>query len=304
MVRYLFSGLLIFTLPIGCAHHKRAARPLAASALPADEAPRFDLSIDGKPAISTVSHRIEPDIQIEDARAAIEKSYYPGQTDPHHWRDALTVIPMEAFQPAFDKQLRKAVVDSLDDPLKYGAIKVRVVSCFATLDTRRETELQLQYNFQQWDEDQDQQDRRLDEQERKQAKAEREARRVRKSIGIPSVDGSQDDEFGSAVGRLLWKAAIVTPVRALSRRRQQSRQLQALPQTLPSEFTSESTEGWNCNIELEATFVDSGSKQTTVSVLARKHLEEDPSVSAKDQCQAIVLSTVDEIRQQLRQKRN
>lgn len=302
MARYLLSGLLIFTLQIGCAHHKGAARSVVSSALPAEDAPQFELAIEGNPVISTVSHRIEPNIQIVDVRGAIEKQYYPGESDPHRWRDAITVLPMEAFQPGFDQQLRRTVIDGLQDPLKYASIQIRVHSFFTTLDKRNESEERLLYSFRQWDDEQDEQELRRHEQELKNEAAEQEARRMRRSMGIPPVNGDDDPNFGSQVSRFLFKSAVVKPLRDRSRRKERTEQLKAMPQTLPSEFSSVSRSGWNCVMQLELQFIGEDNKAKTVTLKASQHVDHDQATSAEAKCQAVVLAALEQLRQQLLQQ--
>ena len=41
---------------------------------------------------------MEPVVEFTDRRPEEEKSYYPGETDPLRWRDAMTILPMESFQ--------------------------------------------------------------------------------------------------------------------------------------------------------------------------------------------------------------
>ena len=164
-----------------------------------------------------------------------------------------------------------------------------------------ETEERLLYDFKQWDDDQDEQEIRQREQQQKNEAAEQEARRFRRSLGIPPVNGDDDPGFGAKVSRVLFTSAVVKPLRDRSRRKQRTEQLKAMPQTLPSEFSAVSQSGWNCVIQLEVQLVGEDNKARILTVQASQHFRDDQATPAESQCQAVVLATLDELRQQMMQ---
>lgn len=302
MARYLVSGLLIFTLQIGCAHHKAASRPEVASALSAEDAPTFNLVVDGKPTISTVSHRFEPDITIVDARDALQKKYYRGESDPHRWRDAVTILPMESFQPGFDKQLRRTIVASLKDSLQYPKVEVTVTSFYATLDMRRQTEERFLYNFKQWDDDQDVKEQERIERELRNKRQEDEQKRLNRQLGL-NVNGEDEDSgVGSKIAAGLFDSLLVKPMRERSRRKSRAQRLTAAPQSLPSQLISNSANGWNCHLEIEVKLHPETGPSRTVFAKVQQHLPDSDKAPTESQSTAVVLAALQEVKAQLQKE--
>ena len=300
MARYIISGLLIFTLQIGCAHHKVATRPVVSSALPAADAPTFNLVVDGKPAVSTVSHRFEPTITIVDRRDALQKKYYRGESDPHRWRDAVTILPMESFQPGFDKQLERTIVSSLKDSLQYPEIEVTVRSFYATLDMRRQTEERFLYNFKEWDDDQDVKEQQRIDQERRNQRQEDERRRMNRELGLTVNGEDEDNGVGSKIVAGLFDGLVVNPMRERSRRKARAQRLTAAPQSLPAELVSGSREGWNCHLEIGVKLQTEDGQSRTVFAQVDHHLSDGNDSPTETQSTALIMSALKDVQTQLR----
>lgn len=302
MARYLLSGLLISSFLTGCQYLRPQQTAHVTETRPAEDAPAFGLSVEGKPVISTVSHRLEPAIEILDTRDAAEKWYYPGESAPQRYRDAVSVLPLESFRPGFDRQLRRSVVTAMQDPLQYQTVKVEVKSFFVTLDTREQTHEKLLYEFKQWDDAADERDRQREEQKRLNELADDEAMQFRESMNLPPLPSEQDNGLGAKLGRLVFDHGIVAPIRKSLRRREQQRRLQAAPQSIPVIFTNDRSDGWNCHIDLEVTGVAEDGTTKTVSLTHDTRAPHTAEGSTTQQGKAIVIRTLTDVSEQLRAK--
>ena len=301
MARYLLSGLLILPLLTGCQYFRPQTAQVAATR-PAEDAPAFGLSVEGKPVISTVSHRLEPGIEIVDSRDEAQKWYYPGESAPQRYRDAVSVLPMESFQPGFDRQLRRSVVAAMTDPLRYAEVEIKLKSFFVTLDTREQSHEKLLYEYRQWDDDMDEREQRREEQRRLNELAEDEAAAFRQSLNLPERDNEQGHGLGAKVGRFVWDQGVVAPIRKSLRRREQRKRLEATPQTIPEMFTLNRTEGWNCHIEVDVTLVAADGTPQTVTLAHDTRSPHADSRSTTEQGKAIVIRTLSEMTDLLRAK--
>lgn len=299
MARYLLSGLLIQFLLTGCQYFRPQSTHVATTRS-AQDAPAFGLSIEDKPVISTVSHRLEPDIEIVDSRDDVQKWYYPGESAPQRYRDAVSVLPLESFRPGFDRQLRGSVVAAMTDPLRYASVQIELKSFFVTLDTREQTYEKLLYEYKKWDDDVDERERQREEQRRLNERAEDEAAALRQSLNLPERENEQGNGLGAKVGRFVWDRGIVDPIRKSLRRREQRQRLQATPQSIPAMFTTDRTEGWNCHIEVDITVVVADGTPQTVTLAHDTRAPHAESRSTTEQGKAIVIRTLSEMTDLLR----
>lgn len=302
MARYLLSGLLILLLSTGCQHLRPQSQTYSTSSLPASDAPAFGLAVEDKPVISTVSHRLEPDIEIVDSRDHVEKSYYPGESSPERYRDAVSVLPMESFNPGFDRHLRRSVVRAMSDPLLYSDVQLEIKSFFVTLDAREQTHEKLLYAFKQWNDTADKRDQQREEQKRLNEMAEEEAIDFRRSLGMPDTQNQDDNGLGAKIGRLLFDRGVVAPIRKSLRNREARNRLKAAPQTIPVLFTENRSDGWNCHIDLEVTVVDAEGTTRSIAVTHDTRAEHITDASTTEQGKEIVIQALSEVSLELRSK--
>jgi hypothetical protein len=84
----------------------------------------------------SLSDRRSP-VDVSDERPSSERQYYPGLSHAHHWQDAISMLPMEAFDPGIEEQIRAGVLERRfhESP----AIQITLTSFQFALDERDET---------------------------------------------------------------------------------------------------------------------------------------------------------------------
>ena len=237
------AACLLLLMMTGCTWPGTAARQPVVTALPVDEAPRFQL-FESRPAVSTVSHQLEPRVELIDERSDEEKRYYPGETHSAHSADAITVLPMESFEPHLEKMLSEATVRSLDDALAYQSIRIHVTSLHAALDERERAEKDHLIAA-----------GRLDDEA---------AKELDDSEGFWKQDGD------GQVARFMFWHAVVEPLKTRAARKKRKKKLTLASQTIPVSLTEGKKSGWNgclqATVRLQAT--SGGVREIPVSVHA------------------------------------
>ncbi|MEQ9406322.1 MAG: hypothetical protein RIK87_01295 [Fuerstiella sp.] len=291
----LMTALLMMLLASGCATSRRGERPVDVTAFPAAEAPRIELGMDSSPTISTVSHQLMPAMTLVDARPDIEKLYYPGETDPHQWRDAVTVLPLESFQPDLEKALREQVVRHLKNAVQYRSIELRVKSFHVALDERERGESELLKDYMHWEEDREREEAARAERKRLLKEQERDARQFRQRLGMKGPgDDDEDESFGDAVMSGLFHATVTQPIRNRRLRAERRAQLSVAPQTLPEVLVADKQSGWNCRLVVDVVLAKEEGKSETLPVSVATHVVKDDAVAVEKQIQQAVMSAIDE----------
>ena len=298
------AAALIALLTSGCVQLRRPPQTVAAMARSAEEAPTVELLMDREsaepePTIALVSSRREPEVTFIDARPDFEKQYYPGETDPHRWRDAVTVLPLESFQPAFDELLKRSLLNSLRDASQCESLVCEIRSFHVAMDERNRSEEDLLYDYKQWDDGRER--REEDELQRAQMteRLDEEARRSRRAAGFPNINGSDDDPtFADKVAKGLFKAVVVKPLQIRKLRKAKTEQLREHPQTLPARLTKNKQQGWNCCLSVSVTSRTTDGETKTVPLEVLTHRPKDDSEPVKSQMQRVVLSAIEELGRQ------
>lgn len=282
--------LLLLMPLVGCAQFRSGPRRLVVVPQPASEAPRVSLMPEGKSVISTVSSRSAPLVTMIDSRPKVERLYYPGQTDPHHWRDAVTVLPMESFQPGLNQLLQQKLTAALPDASKYKALTCEVTSFQVALDERERAENDLLYGLKTWDDD------RLEREaaEGRDRQRDEELRRQRLRSG-------QEDEKKSvadAVVGFVFQAAVVKPIKSELTNAEKDRKKTVHPQSIPVSLTEGKRPGWNCQLSVTLKGRKTDGDRVEIPLHVVTHQLKGGSVSVQQQMQQIVLAAVQEFTQQ------
>ena len=298
---YFLLGLLVCTELTGCTLGQRRKPPVVPVAYSAEEAPKFDLAFADEPTISLVSNHLAPPIRFVDARSDIEKRYYPGETDPQRSRDALTILPMESFQPGIEQAIRRSLLKSLDDALMYESIEVKVMAFQMALDERERAAEELLYDYKNWDDDREVREQQELERKRLREQQERETRQLQKRLGLRNMGDDDDDDFGDAVATGLFNMTVVEPLKKRRLRKERAARFTVAPQTLPMSLTQDKQPGWNCRIELELLLHSDDGSMQTISVRVRQHADKDLVTPVTEQMPSLILSSLNEIEEQIRQ---
>lgn len=299
----LLVTLGLAALLAGCVGTQTHSQPFASRALTADQAPVFSLKGDkAASAVSMVSHQLEPRVRIVDARPDYERLYYPGETDPQRWRDAVTVLPLESFRPDLDTQLKQQLLRNLDDALQYSSIELRILSFHVALDERERAEAEHLKAYRKWDDEREQRELEKEERRLRLEEQEENARQLNRELGLPSLNQDEEDEsFGSTVFNGLINATIVSPAKARRLKRQRSEKLSVAPQTLPADLTDDKQSGWNCCLSVEVVLTDQDGQAATIPVSTTALVLKDDAFSAEQQMRQVVTSTLNEFGLHVRQ---
>ncbi|MEZ6128111.1 MAG: hypothetical protein R3C59_05490 [Planctomycetaceae bacterium] len=278
----------------GCAHWKRSPSVPRLTALPVAEAPAVPLPAVPQPTVSAVSAQYVPAMIFVDGRPDYEKHYYPGETDPHRWRDAVAMLPMESFQPGLKELLKTELLSRLEAPSDNRTVRCTVTSFQVALDERLRGEEDLLYEYRQWDDERERTEEKRRQRKLQQEQQEREAKAMYRRLGFPDASGRRDDgdEVGDQIMKGLLNAAVVKPIKKQRLRQETAERLAAAPQTLPAEITDGKFSGWNCAIDvlLEVTSVDGTVKTQTLT--SRVHQSKNVKQPVQQQMQSIVQQAV------------
>lgn len=253
----------LLTINAGCMLDRQSAAVPVASQ-PAAEAPRVQLRFASKPTLSLVSHQLTPRVVVVDARVPEEKRYYPGETESTRNADAIAILPLESFQPAFDKALKEKVIGGLTDAVDYELIEIRLKSFHVALDERRS------------------------EQPDEQASAASE-----ESEAPPSAATSLQ-RIAAPVQTAV--AAITDRIPGAASRRESTSQ-----STLPDLLVRSKQAGWNCVLHVDVVAIDRNGEQRTLPVQTAVHEPDDRSLDTNRQVQNVVTLALDEFAKQLAQ---
>ena len=280
MPRTAFSLLLPLVLTClnsGCLWKRPAASVAATQALPASEAPVIELALESTPTISTVSHQLEPKFAFVDARPPEERLYYPGDTNPRRMHDAMTILPLESFQPQFETALRQQIVKSLPNAVDYEKIEVRIESFHVALDERDRAAEELQHDLERWDDERDHKET-LDEEERR----EREEQK----------DREQDRSFEDKLASAFFRTVITEPARRSKRRRHRYELSKVAPQTLPVSLTTGKEAGWNSRFNTTVTLLTDDGQTKSFPVSVNMVVPDEGGADVKELIQRTVDRTI------------
>ncbi len=266
---------------------------------PASEAPKFALTRNPETTVSTVSYRRAPKFRITDRRQDFEKQYYPGNTSPHHWRDAMTILPMESFRPEFDDALERAIIDNISNAGSVASVEVAIGSFHVALDERERGENELLSGYKKWDDQREQSEAEREARKQRDDELEREARRRNAALGLSEHD-DDDDSVGSAIVGAIFKSTVVKPIKRARLQKAKSEQLSAAPQTLPQSLTAGKQPGWNCRLTTVVNLVSESGATQTVPISVMAAVPKDNAFSVEEQIQAVVTSTLDKFGTELR----
>lgn len=271
-VTRLLLTFLILSGTTGCMWQRAAAPPVYLTALPVAKAPQIELRREAASTISTVSHQLEPKVEFVDVRADEERFYYPGETDPHRWRDAMTILPMESFQSDLEVALREQVVNVVGEAHGFKSIEIRVSSFHVALDERDRGEEQLLYEFREWDD-------------------EREAEATRKEELRRRSDECEDSDDG--LFDALFRALVVAPIQKDIVRRQKYERTKVAPQTIPEVLTQDKHSGWNCRLTADVLLLGTDDQSVWIPINVTSLEPKDDAVSVERQIERTVTAVVE-----------
>ena len=293
---------LILTIAVqGCAANRVLQKPAVVSTLPAAEAPAFSLTDPDTGKISTVSHSPACKVTIVDRRQEFEKRYYPGTTDAHHWRDAMTVLPMEAFRPDLDKAILQQVQKNLPNAADFETIEIAVGAFHVALDERKRGENQLLSDYKKWDDQREEEEAAKEEKRLRDLEYERNERQRNAELGLSKYNDDTDDGVGSTLMGAVIRSAIIKPLKLRRTQAARVEQLKAAPQTLPVSLTAGKKSGWNCRLNAVVTLHSNTGEPLAIPVSVSSHVAKDDAVSVQEHVEQVVADALNMFGNKLRQ---
>ena len=246
--RCLCLFAIMFTSLTGC-HLGRSA----VKALPPGEAPKF--ALEPLPRIRLASSQPVATVAVVDARPAAERVYYPGLNEPRHWRDAVTMLPAESFDPSIVDQLTSKLEAQLPPDV---SVHVELTSCFVVFDERL-----LQSADQ---------------------SMRREGLENERAAADDRTDAADDGSFSQTLFLVLREATRST---------ENLFNYSDLPQQTPGFVTADCREGLNVHLDAVVTVTDSSSRQDKFPVSIRENRDRDLSKHIQPQVAVFVDESLD-----------
>ncbi len=220
-------------------------------------------------------------VEFEDQRPGPERYYYPGLSEPHHWRDAVSMVPMEAFDPAIEDFIRGrfdsgGVVPQRD----IQEIRIQLTSFQVVYDQRKDTEGVFLARHSNWQAGKDREDiERQERDDQRRAEAEEE-RRKKRDDAIRYGDGNSYSEslsgslLAPVVGAIAQGLFIELPRWAM-RREKTYILTEPTEQQTPTFITDGKVEGLNFQISATITTLDSDGRKSRFPVEVVQHRSVD-----------------------------
>jgi hypothetical protein len=218
----------------------------------------------------SLSDRLSP-VEFTDERPSSERQYYPGLSQPHHWQDAISMLPMEAFDPGVEEQTRAGITER--SLRKLPQIQITLTSFQFVLDERDETRGIFLANVAHFQAKQEKKDR------------ERDERQDEPPTSLEELPG----ELLVAGGKALLIDAPVLHWRA------RELELQSTPakQQTPALITEEKKCGLNCQIKAVITYPGNESRQPGHITVIR-HIPRVQDLPLQAQIATLVEESIDE----------
>ncbi|MFN9718765.1 MAG: hypothetical protein ACK58L_08740, partial [Planctomycetota bacterium] len=233
----------------GCATWKdRQKLPV----LPPTEAPLIVMNAVSTLQVIPVSNSAPlPTVEVLDHRPGPERYYYPGSLEPRRWPDGMSMVPMEAFDPTIEDQIRAHCFASLSRN-DLSAVSIEVTSFQLVFDQRQKLKEESEYYRLKWiarkEEEYDDRVERRRQNDKEADERERADRKLRRSFGEDVDEPSIGDNLTSDAVRGLFRIVVLdTPREGVESAR--ARDLRKpLPSQTPHFIANGKQEGLNCQI--------------------------------------------------------
>ncbi len=235
-------------------------------ALPGRSAPVIPLQL------ASYSRPTHIDVDFDDKRPDFERLYYPGTSEPRRWHDAMSVVPMEAFDPSIEDELRQRVADSTkaSDPSIARATVILTSFQFA-LDDREVIQGEFNAKYMNW--------ASIKQQEDDEREARREADFEDRLSGKNEYQGFGECEEQESLASIIlgealkagFLALFVDLPRSQIRKAAVKKRTIAERQTLPTSITEGKQTGLNCQIHATIIFFGRDGTEEQQSVRINRH---------------------------------
>ena len=271
--------------------------------LSADQAPRLSLRMVSASSTHVVSLSDRgSQVDFSDERPDTERRYYPGLSQPRHWQDAISMLPMEAFDPGLEEQIRAGISERCRRELP--AMQIQLTSFQFAFDQREETRGVFLAEGANWQAEREQAERERDQQGEEAREDEDEQQEWRRGLD-QEKSGNDDDKSwkglaGDLAGKLLGfvlfnagKALLIETPRSLWRAGEEELRTTAADQQTPESITREKKSGLNCQIEAVMTRLGNG-RPEQVLITVHRHVLRNHDVPLPAQIAQVVEESIDE----------
>lgn len=291
----IIYGLVAVNCLVGCS---LMPKPQKLPVLPPDEAPLIVMNKVSSPPVVQVGHMASsPTIEIVDNRPGPERYYYPGSLEYRRWQDGMSLVPMEAFDPPIEEQLRASLLK------KYAGTDIRSISIELTsfqfvFDQRLELKNESRANVNNWLSHKEKQQEEREEKRRiadeRAEEHEKQQRELKRSLGMeveePTILGSLASD--AATGAFRWM--FLDGPRKLSETAFLRRLQKPLPAETPHFILNGKREGLNCQViaVVNLTYEDGTTHELKAD--SRLHANVDKSQEIQLQIGTLVAGTIED----------
>ncbi len=291
----IFCGLVAVNWLVGCS---LLPKPQKLPVLPPGEAPLIVMNkVSSSPVVLVGHTAASPTIEIVDHRPGPERYYYPGSLEYRRWQDGMSLVPMEAFDPSIEEQLRASLTR------KYAGTEIRSISIELTsfqfvFDQRLELKNEASANVNNWVSHKEKQEEEREEKRRiadeRAEEHERHQREVQRSLGMevdePTILGSLASD--AATGAFRWM--FFDGPRQLRETAFLHRLQKPLPAETPHFILNGKREGFNCQLiaVVNVSYEDGTPRELMAE--SKLHANVDKSQEIQLQIGSLVAKTIED----------
>ncbi len=205
------------------------------AAQPAASAPSIPLNLVSSSRVLSIK------VDFDDQRPQFERHYYPGTCEPTRWHDAVSMVPMEAFEPNIEPQLCECVAAAVEEVCPDAQRATLTLTSFQfAFDQRENVQGEYMAKYVNWSAGKE---READE---------RDVRREKCDDDRTQQQLRNGDSFGSMIFSDIIMATLTATFvdlpRALLLKHDAKKRTEPKSQTLPTEITDGKQKGLNCQI--------------------------------------------------------
>lgn len=293
MLSRMIGIVAIVTCLSGCAGWSQRQKLLV---LPPTEAPRIVMNeVSPSRVIPVGSLSAAPKIQIVDNRPGPERFYYPGSLHPRRWQDGMSMVPMEAFDPPIDVQIRsRCIHDFMETDI--ASVTIELTSFQFVFDQRLKLKGESAAYIENWlaqkeNKDEERGERRRIADERSE-QLERQHRDLQRSLGMEVDEPSFTESLFSGLATAVFRGLVLDTPRKGAHSAYAKQLRQPLPLETPQFISNGKREGLNCQLKAVVTMSHADGRIQQLNAETALHVPFDESLDVQAQVGDLVARTI------------
>ena len=293
MMSRMLSFVAIVTCLSGCAGwSQRQKLPV----LPPTEAPRIVMnSVSPSRVIPVGRLSAPPKIEIVDNRPGLERHYYPGSLHPRRWQDGMSMVPMEAFDPPIEDQIRSRCIRDFEET-DIDSVSIELISFQFVFDQRLKLKGESEEYVGNWlaqkeNEDEERSERRSIADKRSD-ELEREQRDLKRSLGMENDEPSFTEGLFSDLATGVVRGLAIDKPRKVAQSAHARQLRRPLPVETPQFISEGKREGLNCQLKAVVTVSHADGRIQQLNAETALHAPLDESLDVQAQVGDLVAKTI------------